>query len=86
MNLHSGVGPEERAIDETNTAAVGSFTLEMGLLSRLTGDYLLASDIMQSSGHQRLLVQHCMDLKTFICTLRGLHEFQGLRPPGRFST
>ena len=37
VNLQGGVGPEERATKETNTAAVGSFTLEMGLLTRLTG-------------------------------------------------
>ena len=39
VNLKHGVGPEERAIEETNTAAVGSFTLELGLLSRLTSTF-----------------------------------------------
>ena len=37
VNLRHGIGAEELAIMETNTAAVGSLTLEMGLLSRLTG-------------------------------------------------
>ncbi|KAL3149734.1 hypothetical protein ABBQ38_013560 [Trebouxia sp. C0009 RCD-2024] len=38
VNLRHGMGPEELAVQETNTAAVGSYTLEFGLLSRLTGD------------------------------------------------
>lgn len=38
VNLRHGVGPEEKRIEETNAAAVGSFTLEFGLLSRLTGN------------------------------------------------
>lgn len=38
VNLRHGVGTEEQRIEETNAAAVGSFTLEFGLLSRLTGD------------------------------------------------
>lgn len=37
VNLRHGVGAEELTVQETNTAAVGSFTLEFGLLSRLTG-------------------------------------------------
>ena len=37
VNLRHGVGVEEQQIEETNAAAVGSFTLELGLLSRLTG-------------------------------------------------
>ena len=37
VNLQHGVGAEELTVQETNTAAVGSFTLEFGLLSRLTG-------------------------------------------------
>lgn len=37
VNLQKGVGYNELLVEETNTAAVGSFTLEMGLLSRLTG-------------------------------------------------
>ncbi|KAL0039486.1 hypothetical protein WJX79_010327 [Trebouxia sp. C0005] len=38
VNLQKGVGYNELLVEETNTAAVGSFTLEMGLLSRLTGN------------------------------------------------
>ncbi|DBA85723.1 TPA: hypothetical protein ACH3X1_005291 [Trebouxia sp. C0004] len=38
VNLQKGVGHNELLVEETNTAAVGSFTLEMGLLSRLTGN------------------------------------------------
>ena len=37
VNLHHGMGDAELAVQETNTAAVGSYTLEFGLLSRLTG-------------------------------------------------
>lgn len=38
VNLRHGVGVEEQRIEETNAAAVGSFTIELGLLSRLTGN------------------------------------------------
>ena len=37
VNLRHGVLANE-SVFETNTAAVGSFTIEMGLLSRLTGE------------------------------------------------
>ena len=36
VNLRHGVHANE-TVFETNTAAVGSFSIEMGLLSRLTG-------------------------------------------------
>lgn len=39
VNLRHGVLANE-SVFETNTAAVGSFTIEMGLLSRLTGEAL----------------------------------------------
>ena len=37
VNLQHGVGAEELTVQETNTAAVGSFTLQFELLTRLTG-------------------------------------------------
>ena len=37
VNLRHGMGDAELAVQETNTAAVGSYTLELGVLSRLTG-------------------------------------------------
>lgn len=37
VNLKNGVVEEARSVLETNTAAVGSFTIEMTVLSRLTG-------------------------------------------------
>jgi mannosidase alpha-like ER degradation enhancer 1 len=37
VNLRHGVFRNE-SVFETNTAAAGSFTIEMGILSRLTGD------------------------------------------------
>ena len=51
VNLRHGMGPEELAIQETNTAAVGSLTLEMGLLSRLTGTkaHVLCLDVIVST-------------------------------------
>lgn len=36
VNLRHGV-PANETVFETNTAAVGSFSIEMGVLSRLTG-------------------------------------------------
>ena len=37
MNLRHGIFANE-SVFETNTAAAGSFTVEMGILSRLTGE------------------------------------------------
>lgn len=52
VNLRHGVGAEELTVQETNTAAVGSFTLEFGLLSRLTGQLTSALHL-----HLRLHLQ-----------------------------
>ena len=55
VNLRHGVLANE-SVFETNTAAVGSFTIEMGLLSRLTGKALKIMYLLWTPGMCLLMV------------------------------
>jgi hypothetical protein len=60
VNLRHGIRDASREVTETNTAACGSLTLEMTVLSRLTGKHMahhipcqVTKDVMDCKGFKR---------------------------------